>query len=70
MAEKKIIIAGFQQRRDTVENWETKNPVLRDGEQITVILKMALLNIKLVMVVKSIQNSLSIMPKAVIQVSL
>lgn len=37
MAEKKIIIAGFQQRRDTVENWETKNPVLRDGEQITVI---------------------------------
>lgn len=37
MAERKIVIAGFQQRRDTKENWETKNPVLRDGEQITVI---------------------------------
>lgn len=37
MAEKTIIVAGIQQRRDTVENWETKNPVLRDAEQITVI---------------------------------
>lgn len=37
MGNRTIKIAGFQQRRDTVENWETKNPVLLDGEQITVI---------------------------------
>jgi len=30
-------VGAIQQRRDTVENWTTKNPILLDGEQITVI---------------------------------
>ena len=37
MAEKVIKVGAIQQRRDTVENWTTKNPILLDGEQITVI---------------------------------
>lgn len=36
MAEHRIN-ASFQQRRDTAANWESKNPVLLDGEMITVI---------------------------------
>ena len=36
MAEHRIN-ASFQQRRDTASNWESKNPVLLDGEMITVI---------------------------------
>ena len=37
MAEKVMKVGAIQQRRDTVENWTTKNPILLDGEQITVI---------------------------------
>lgn len=29
--------AIFQQRRDTAANWESKNPIILDGEQITVL---------------------------------
>ena len=36
MAER-TIKATFKQRRDTSANWESKNPVLADGEMITVI---------------------------------
>lgn len=37
MSNKTIKVAAIQQRRDGVENWEKKNPVLLDAEQITVI---------------------------------
>ena len=37
MAEKVMKVGAIQQRRDTVENWTTKNLILLDGEQITVI---------------------------------
>lgn len=37
MAEKVVKVSAIQQRRDTVANWTTKNPILLDGEQITVI---------------------------------
>lgn len=37
MAEKVMKVGAIQQRRDTVANWTTKNPILLDGEQITVI---------------------------------
>ena len=37
MAEKIVKVSAIQQRRDTVENWTTKNPILLDGEQITVV---------------------------------
>lgn len=38
MADKVIKVSAILQRRDTAANWEAKNPVLKDGEQITVIL--------------------------------
>ena len=37
MAEKVVKVSAIQQRRDTVANWTAKNPILLDGEQITVI---------------------------------
>ena len=37
MAEKVMKVGAIQQRRDTVANWTAKNPILLDGEQITVI---------------------------------
>lgn len=37
MAAKVVKVSNIQQRRDTVANWETKNPILLDGEQITVL---------------------------------
>ena len=37
MAEKVMKVGAIQQRRDTVANWTTKNPILLDGEQITVV---------------------------------
>lgn len=36
MAKKVVKVSAIQQRRDTVANWTTKNPILLDGEQITV----------------------------------
>lgn len=36
MNERKVT-GTFQQRRDTVESWESKNPVLLDGEMVTVV---------------------------------
>lgn len=38
MAERIIQVGAIQQRRDTDANWTSKNPVLLDGEQITVVL--------------------------------
>ena len=37
MANKIVKVSAIQQRRDTVANWTTKNPILLDGEQITVV---------------------------------
>lgn len=37
MADKIVKVSAIQQRRDTVANWTTKNPILLDGEQITVV---------------------------------
>lgn len=37
MAEKVIKVGAIQQRHDTVANWTAKNPILLDGEQITVV---------------------------------
>lgn len=37
MADKVIKVSAMQQRHDTVENWEAKNPILLDGETITVV---------------------------------
>lgn len=37
MADRVMKVRAIQQRRDTVANWTAKNPILLDGEQITVI---------------------------------
>lgn len=37
MADRVVKVSAIQQRHDTVENWEAKNPILLDGETITVI---------------------------------
>lgn len=37
MANKVIKVTAIQQRHDTAVNWESKNPILLDGEQITVV---------------------------------
>lgn len=37
MADKVVKVSAIQQRHDTVENWEAKNPILLDGETITVV---------------------------------
>lgn len=37
MAERVIKIKAIQQRHDTVANWTAINPILLDGEQITVV---------------------------------
>lgn len=37
MADKVVKVKAIQQRRDTDANWKAKNPILLDGEQITVV---------------------------------
>lgn len=37
MAKRTLNIDAIQLRRDTAANWETKNPVLSDGERILVV---------------------------------
>ena len=58
MAEKVVKVSAIQQRRDTVANWTAKNPILLDGEQITVILRMVVHVIKQDMVINDITNCL------------
>lgn len=38
MSNKVVNVAAIQQRHDTVANWESQNPILKDGEQVTVFL--------------------------------